>query len=22
MSVAVWDHTALPATEHKWTLPA
>jgi len=21
-SLAVWDHTVLPATQHKWTLPA
>jgi len=22
MSVAIWDHTVLPATWHKWTQPA
>jgi len=22
MSVAIWDHTVLPATRHKWTHPA
>jgi len=21
-SLAIWDHTALPATRHKWTRPA
>jgi len=21
-SVAIWDHTVLPATRHKWTRPA
>ena len=22
MSLAIWDHTVLPATRHKWTHPA
>jgi len=22
MSLAIWDHTVLPATWHKWTHPA
>jgi len=22
MSLAMWDHTVLPATGHKWTRPA
>jgi len=22
VSVAMWDHTVLPATQHKWTHPA
>jgi len=22
MSLAIWDHTVLPATQHKWTHPA
>jgi len=22
MSLAIWDHTVLPATRHKWTRPA
>ena len=22
MSFAIWDHTVLPATRHKWTRPA
>jgi len=21
-SLAIWDHTVLPATQHKWTHPA
>jgi len=21
-SLAIWDHTVLPATRHKWTRPA
>jgi len=22
LSLAIWDHTVLPATRHKWTHPA
>jgi len=22
VSLAIWDHTVLPATRHKWTYPA